>query len=468
MAEANYFDGYDILRFGQSAPPPRPQVPPADSFLLIASVERGQPQREKSNYFDKYDHLRFGAAGKGRLQLGRRRASPGGFNEGLANVAGAPVDAATWLWNQGVRGANAAYRGVHGGDEDLIPPIRRPFGGSKSIKSGLGLVGLNPEDIPARTSGERIARGVGGGVAAAIAPEAVLGTMARAIPAAAPIAETGARLFGRTEGASDLATNVAAGAAAGAGGAGAAELAPDQYKPLAHVVGSMAAGVPVAATPAIAREAVRVGKNFVAPMHEAGREELAGGRLANAANDVSAVREAIDTAPRELVPGSRPTTFQLTGDTGLGALERDVQTRNPAEFAERRGEQNAARVQALQGVQSTGAPEEISGFLRGRLAEIDHASQRLIDDATARAQGAAARLGGQGVPEDYGARLRTALQDAEDTARAGERGLWNAVDPDGRLTVSMGPVRNAERSIYGDMTAAGQRASHRSKAQSER
>jgi hypothetical protein len=507
MAEPNPFDQFDNLRFG--AMPGLRSAPPVtvDNFADRFNAATGS---EGENPFDQFDRLRFGAPTRGSSMRSIATQVPVGFNETLADVVGAPVDLMTGALNLGGRGVNAAYNAMRprtlsdlvtdSQEKELIPPIRRPFGGSESIKQGMGLVGLNPEDIPANTAGERIARGAGGGVAAVVAPEAILGTLAKLGPAAREAYEAVVKLFGRTSTAGDLATTAAAGGAGGAAGEAAAEVTPEPYKPLARTVGAVAGGLPVAAAPLAAGEAARLGRNFVAPMREAGREEMAGGRLANAASDISGAREALDSAPREIVPGSKPTTFQLTGDTGLGALEREVQTRNPADFAERRGEQNAARVEALQNVQRTGAPEEVSGFLRSRLADIDKSAQRTIDaatsrlqertaalpgqgtpeqygatlqaplrarqaaieqggqrevdQATARAQGAAGGLGGQGTPEEYGAALRTAAQEAETAARAGERSLWNAVDPDNTLTVGMGPVQRAERSVYGGLSEA--------------
>jgi hypothetical protein len=385
MAEPNPFAQFDGLR-GPS-PPPSLASPPSDQ-----------------NFFAQFDDLRDSETKSSAWSIARQL--PAGFNEGLADVAGAPVDATTWALNRIPAAVNYAA------GREVLPSIKRPFLGSESLKAGMGVIGANPDDVPASTAGERIARGVGGGVAAMLAPEAAVSMIARAGPAAARAMEPLAKIVGRSETPADLATTAAVGAASGAGGEAAAEVAPDQYKPLARTVGSLAAGVPVAAVPVVAQEAARLGKNFIAPMREGGREELAGGRLAGAATDVSAVREALDNVPAELVPGSKPTTFQLTGDTGLGALERDVQTRNPADFAERRGEQNAARVQALQGIQPTGAPEEVSNFLRGRLADIDQTSQRLVDDATANAQNRAAALGGQAAPNEHGVALRSALQES--------------------------------------------------------
>jgi hypothetical protein len=75
----------------------------------------------------------------------------------------------------------------------------------------------NPDDVPARTAGERIARGVGGGVAAMLAPEAAAGMIARAGPAVAKAIEPLAKIVGRSDPPGDLATTAAAGAASGAG-----------------------------------------------------------------------------------------------------------------------------------------------------------------------------------------------------------------------------------------------------------
>lgn len=45
-------------------------------------------------------------------------------------------------------------------------------------------------------------------------------------------------------------------------------------------------------------------------------------------------------------------------------------------------------------------------------------------------------------------------QDAENAAREHEEDLWRAVDPEGRLAISMGPVQAAAHGVYGNLTAA--------------
>jgi hypothetical protein len=60
---------------------------------------------------------------------------------------------------------------------------------------------------------------------------------------------------------------------------------------------------------------------LVAPMTRGGKERMAAQTLRDAATDPRAAAEAL-SSPGERGAGSKPTTFQQTGDMGLGALER--------------------------------------------------------------------------------------------------------------------------------------------------
>ncbi len=79
---------------------------------------------------------------------------------------------------------------------------------------------------------------------------------------------------------------------------------------------------------------------------EGARTRRAATVLADMAHDPDAVRAALAQIPNELVPGSRPTTAEVTGDVGLAGLQRSLA--NLPEFsnelAQRRLENNAARV----------------------------------------------------------------------------------------------------------------------------
>ena len=268
---------------------------------------------------------------------------------------GAPVDLARGAINLGISGYNAAT----GSDVGQLPPDS--FMGKEWIKSLMGDIHpvLDPDNTEATTTGERLARGAGEGVGFTIAPQATLGGASRAIGGKA--LETAANFVGRPGSIAAAGRELAAGAGAGIGATGAAELTPDRYDGLAATLGGLAGGVfraGIAAAPMIRRAALNAGRVFVAPMTEAGRQRMAGQRLAEGAADADAVRRALDEGVDALVPGSEPTTFQATGDLGIGNLERGAAARRPDLFAQRRADQNAARVTALSGIQETPAGRE--------------------------------------------------------------------------------------------------------------
>lgn len=187
---------------------------------------------------------------------------------------------------------------------------------------------------------------------------------------------------------------------------------------------------------------------------KAGQEQRAGHALREVAEDPEALMRSLDNPPADIVPGSKPTTFQQTGDLGIGQLEMAAGTRRSAEFTRLRGEQNAARVSALENVQRTGSPEDVGEFLR---AEFRHSNERVdgaVQAAERNALEEARRLGGEQDPQLLGNRARHELQVAEDAARAEERVLWDAVDPNGELVARTGPVRAAHNRVYGELGAA--------------
>ena len=198
-----------------------------------------------------------------------------------------------------------------------------------------------------------------------------------------------------------------------------------------------------------------------------GQETQAGLALRGAATDPAAAERALG-AVDEILPGSKPTTFQASGgDYGLGQMEKAVSNARPAPFIERRAQQGATRTEALEGAARPGNPEEVANELRARMAANDAAAEAAEKAAVARAeqqtQAAVARAeragvaaGGTNTPEIYGQVLRRELEEANAAARTNERTLWQGVDPDNRLSVNTSPVMNAEFRIYRDeMTQAG-------------
>lgn len=186
-----------------------------------------------------------------------------------------------------------------------------------------------------------------------------------------------------------------------------------------------------------------------------GPEAKAGRTIEAAATDPAAVRAALENPPAEIIPRSAPTTFEATGDLGLGQLQRAAENRNRQLFQARQGEQNTARLQALEDLQKTGSSVDVADHLRDVLRRHEAGINADYKLAEMRAWEETQRLGGTHDPTTYGNILRRELQGAEEAARAGERQLWQQVDPDGTLVAGALPIQELERGIYGRMTQAG-------------
>lgn len=191
-------------------------------------------------------------------------------------------------------------------------------------------------------------------------------------------------------------------------------------------------------------------------MTEKGQELRAGHVLREAADDPEKLAQSLDNPPPDIVPGSKPTTFQATGDMGVGRLEDAARTRDSQDFATRRGEQNSARVDALENAQRTGSPEAVADFIRSDMASANARMDGAIEQARHRAWQETHGLGGHGDPQLYGNIIRRELNMAEEAARAEERELWNRVDPNGDLVARTGPVQQAHNRVYGNLTEAAQ------------
>lgn len=353
----------------------------------------------------------------------------------------------------------------------------------------LKAAGVAPQDVPAKTPAERVARMVGAGIAGGLLPggeEATVGGILR---------------------------NMAIGSAAGGGSGLASEAAPAALKPAAAVVGGLLTGgatgaglagveaganaaraavEPVAAAVSPEAAAAQAGRTLVqrstnpeeaqaamaaAPATTTWRAPAAEGEEAQPRSVIVAGGPRIDAEGRTVVPvtstvdgahayapvaelehqqtaaaiaGSNPTTFQLTGDLGLGALEREQRTANPELFRQREAEQAAARNTQVQDIAVDGSPDALATGVRANLARLEQDTQTSVDQAVAAAHAKAATLGGEQMPEDYGQQIREAIGDAETAARARESGLWKAVDPDGDLTGNVAETIKAAK----DLTAA--------------
>jgi hypothetical protein len=429
-------------------------------------------------------------------------ASPAiGFNRGVANVVGAPVDAASWA----MRKLGAYAEGNQPGLSGFLattptPAATPPFMGSDWIKQHiLGGIGANPDapEHEPRSNLERVLQAGGEGAASMVAPEAALsGATAAGLKTAPQVGEFLSSAFGNASTPAAVAKSAAIGATSGATGEAAAQQFDPDLHPywaagarlLGNVVGGGAAAVGSDINPWATVKA------FKAPLNETGQEQLAGGVLRGASSDPSKVISDLETQPHEIVPNAPLTAAQVTDDPGLYGLEKRVATQssiengnttpNSALFNNMRGKQSAALADAVGNLQTTGSPEDVAAGLRTKLnsleasASSDQAAntataqglasglggdqtsgfygeqirgqiQPQVDVATQAAAQATNAIGGAGTPEGYGAALRDPAQDAKIAARNARSALYQAVDPDGTLNVVATTLRNA-----GDAAAA--------------
>lgn len=369
-----------------------------------------------------------------------------GFTEGLSSLPGTILNAVNPI--PGIkRTAKFLTTGKTPTGQEIMDEGEAGNTVTHYLNKGLGLIGLNPEDVTAQMPAERVARFAGTGATAILAPGAAPEALAEGVAPRlvstmrnAPIATTARKAI----------TGAAAGTGAGIGN----EVVPDDspvLKGAVSVLGAIAGGA-AAEAPAIARGAARGVKKFAEPMTEAGQRQTAADTLRARSANPGELQSTLDTPPPEIVPGSQPTTFQQTGDMGLGELEREQATKNPAAFMQRRTDQNQARMNALTGIQAGGNPDAVGTFLRGQFRNFDDQTQQHIDALTAHAQTRAEALGGHGVAEEHGAAIRSALQDAENAAKARERSLWKAVDPDNNIRIDASPTFNAAADIKSGMS----------------
>lgn len=417
-------------------------------------------------------------------------------NEALATAAGAPVDLATGAVNLGIRGVNAAAGHPVANELGDLP------GGAQSIKNAMGVIKANPDAVQPHNLAEKVAGGIGGGVANAV----LLPLGGEAAAAGKIISPATADVVRSAVGAPDV-LNAAIGGASGGGATLAAEQniapVPDSLKPIVGMAGGLVGGLPVVATHAVATGG-KAAYDALPAFTEASKEVKARAAVAKemqtAASNTSAARENLSDQPHEIVPGSVGTTGQIAGDQGLLGWEGSVRQQNPEAFNAHAAEQNAARVEHLDSVQPSGhatdlpgaiktqregtdqrtqaildqlqnehqtelakvkefqpngSPADVASHFRDQRDALDRATQTTVDRAETQAQAARDQIP-TGRPEDVGANLRAPAQEARNAAKERENQLWKAVDPNGELAVSMGPLQSTAKAVYGDMTKAGE------------
>lgn len=252
----------------------------------------------------------------------------GGFNTGLAGMAGLPVDL-----------VNAGLGLVGLGSE-------RPLGGSASIRAGMDAVrggistatGIGSEDGTLFEEGPddelgRLTNRVGQEIGAASLPAAGILAAARGVPQAVQGAPSLARTFldriARTPGRA-LAGETAAAAGAGAGAAILVEAYPDS--PVAEQLGQLAGGfmpTVLANTPSMI--AGRVANMARSRLSSEAQREAARGVVRDFMGDqmTTGAREGMESGARlsQEIPGFNPSLAERTGSPGLVRKQEDLEAR---------------------------------------------------------------------------------------------------------------------------------------------
>ncbi|ODT80969.1 MAG: hypothetical protein ABS76_14370 [Pelagibacterium sp. SCN 64-44] len=248
-----------------------------------------------------------------------------GLNNALYSVAGFPVDAANTALRIGAAGINA----VTGSDIQLP---ENTMGGRQSIADAFGQVGVtDPANVVPPNNFEASLRAGGEGAGYAVAPELMMAQLSKLGIVGQKAQQLMGQIFGEARSVGSTTGNMVASATGGVG----AQMGADEWKGTAAIGGGLAgAGVGTLITqlPRLAGAGGRAIGDFMAPFTQGGREQMAGRQLREGATSPGAVIDAIANAPSELVPGSKSTTFQMSGDMGIGSMERGAAANNPAEF----------------------------------------------------------------------------------------------------------------------------------------
>ena len=300
------------------------------------------------------------------------------------------------------------------GHDPAVPLIENPVGGSEWFDTQLGKAGIGTKGIaPPEDAAERIEQAAGQGIGGMLAPNML--AKGRALSGILGVG----RDVEEALAAGSVPANAGIGGISGAGGQSAAEVVPPEYAPLASVAGSLLPGgalaLGAAGTSALGRGTASVYRNMP-PLTAASREAAAGAGAANrvraAASDPTAAFENLETAPPELVPGSLPTTAELSGDPGLLGAQRFRENNSPdfgRETLERRAGNATAQMAHLEGqAPPLASVEDTQAALRQHLADIDATGDAAAQAASTNAAQALPVAGM--TPEETGAAARTAVE----------------------------------------------------------
>jgi hypothetical protein len=375
---------------------------------------------------------------------------------------------------------------------------------------GAGAVGAVLPGAPAREiaagalgAGE-LARGVASALGSgSMAGNAALGATSGYIGQAADDATTDPRW----KPLANMLGQVAGGAGAALTGAGLT----GAYRAATGAAGRLAETLPIGAKTPLLDDtgAPVIGTDGQPVMMTQGQAQAATRGVAQAAGMSAPDLAASIPTEAPAVLGDRPTVGQLTGNMRVLGLERKLKTLNREPFNEREASNNTARTAALadlshpdtqgdaagqffvntlqkideagaareaaaaqaaqaatSGLGGTASAAELGQAMRGhveqRFAPVMQTADRAVQEAERRVGATAASVGGErvGTPaatasEQIGAETRAALDKAHQDDDARITRLFDAVDPDKKLALSLQSYRAAAKQMRDDILPGG-------------
>lgn len=189
-----------------------------------------------------------------------------------------------------------------------------------------------------------------------------------------------------------------------------------KFEPLARIfAGIVGGGAGALGQGAVTRTGRAIGE-FFRPLTTDGARRTAGRVIGDLSTDPAAVRTALQTAPREIVPGSSPTTARLTNDPGLLATE-NVLAAGPArggEFVLRAADNAARRADLIAKTQPGGSVGATADFFRAQIEAARGQLSQAEAQSAARVQAALDALPAGATPQQAGDAIRAALQQRVD------------------------------------------------------
>jgi len=305
--------------------------------------------------------------------------------------------------------------------------------------------------------------------------QGVLGNAALGIGEMVPYALTGAgEIGGIADAAKAVGSLAAMGAGSGAGQQIGQDIAPDGYKGVGAFVGSLLGGVGVAGLGAGVGKAADAISD-IAPTGRAmqGRQALL--TLQNMVPDLAGVRQTvadrlsgtpiptaegpIPLGPNgEIIPGSRPSVAQLSGNVPAAQLEEALKAIGAGSALDEANQASAnARSAVLRNSAPEGTPSSMGEYLQEARADQDRVYAQRADAETKNAQKAVETqpgLAGEVEPFQAGMEFQNALNAPDVQRKTAVTALYNQFR-ERNPVMDLSPLQDTVEGIQKDIAAEG-------------